>query len=327
MPLPFILGGAAIIAATSGIKKGFDAKNKNDEAKEIVENAQFRFKQAEEHLKNEGALLNQNLEDFAEFKLLVFITQIKNLVELLKKCKDRASSNLNHENINLTPEEIKQLENTVSNSLEITSGLAKGLQSGALTAFGAYGSVGMLASASTGTAISTLGGAAATNATLAWLGGGSLAAGGGGVALGTAVLSGIAAGPLIAVAGFVMDSKAEKNLTEAYDYESEIDINIEKMELSIEGFKATNSRIDELGNIIDGLVSRFDDVFDSINNVGIIEKIKRLFGSSKICELQEIDQLIALGKNLKIALDIPLLDQEGNDNKNFKKEIKRITIS
>ena len=326
MPIPFIIGGIALAAAGAGIKKGLDAKNKNAEAKEIVQNAQYRFQEMEEELKKEGEILNQNLEDLAEFKLLVFRTQIKNLIELLKKCKDRASSSLNHENISLTPEEIKQLENTVSNSLELTSGISKGLQSGVLTAFGAYGSVGMLASASTGTAISTLGGAVATNATLAWLGGGSLAAGGGGMALGTAVLGGIAAGPLIAVAGFVMNSKAEKNLTEAFKYESEIDINIEKMKLSIEGFQATNSRIIELKDTINKLATRFDSIFENINNIGFIEKIKRLLGLSKICELQELDQLIVLGKKLKIALDIPLLDKDGNDNINFNKEIERITI-
>ena len=43
--------------------------------------------------------------------------------------------------------------------------------------------------ASTGTAISTLSGAAATNAALAWLGGGALAAGGGGMAAGEAFLT------------------------------------------------------------------------------------------------------------------------------------------
>ncbi len=48
--------------------------------------------------------------------------------------------------------------------------------------------------ASTGTAISTLSGAAATNAALAWLGGGTLAAGGGGMAAGSAFLS--LAGPV-----------------------------------------------------------------------------------------------------------------------------------
>lgn len=48
--------------------------------------------------------------------------------------------------------------------------------------------------ASTGTAISTLSGAVATKAALAWLGGGALAAGGGGAAAGSAVLA--LAGPI-----------------------------------------------------------------------------------------------------------------------------------
>lgn len=43
--------------------------------------------------------------------------------------------------------------------------------------------------ASTGTAISALSGAAATNAALAWLGGGALAAGGGGMAVGNAIIA------------------------------------------------------------------------------------------------------------------------------------------
>ncbi|OSM43644.1 hypothetical protein BCY76_007175 [Nesterenkonia sp. PF2B19] len=48
--------------------------------------------------------------------------------------------------------------------------------------------------ASTGTAISTLSGAAASNAALAWLGGGAVAAGGGGTAAGSALLA--LAGPI-----------------------------------------------------------------------------------------------------------------------------------
>jgi hypothetical protein len=57
--------------------------------------------------------------------------------------------------------------------------------------------------ASTGTAISTLSGAAATNAALAWLGGGTLAAGGGGMAAGEAFLA--LAGPVgWAIAGVAL---------------------------------------------------------------------------------------------------------------------------
>ncbi|WP_207797903.1 hypothetical protein [Shewanella xiamenensis] len=51
---------------------------------------------------------------------------------------------------------------------------------GGSTALGAWGLVSLIGSASTGTAISSLSGVAATNATLAWFGGGSLATGGGG---------------------------------------------------------------------------------------------------------------------------------------------------
>ena len=64
---------------------------------------------------------------------------------------------------------------------------------GAVAAAGTTATVAAIGSASTGTAIASLSGAAATKATLAWLGGGALAAGGGGVAMGVAVLTGGAA--------------------------------------------------------------------------------------------------------------------------------------
>ncbi|NMT56681.1 hypothetical protein HKB02_03245, partial [Vibrio parahaemolyticus] len=68
---------------------------------------------------------------------------------------------------------------------------------GGTAAVGAWGLVSIIGSASTGTAIATLSGAAATNATLAWFGGGALAAGGAGMSGGMMVLGGIVAAPMI----------------------------------------------------------------------------------------------------------------------------------
>ncbi len=71
-----------------------------------------------------------------------------------------------------------------------------GLGGTAIAGVASYGMFSLISAccvSSTGTAISTLSGAAATNATLAWLGGGSVAAGGGGVALGSVVATGGAA--------------------------------------------------------------------------------------------------------------------------------------
>jgi hypothetical protein len=80
-------------------------------------------------------------------------------------------------------------------------GLA-GAGAGTLATAGAFALAGAFGTASTGAAIGGLSGAAATNATLAWFGGGALSAGGGGMATGGLVVLG-AAGvvAIVAVAG------------------------------------------------------------------------------------------------------------------------------
>lgn len=82
----------------------------------------------------------------------------------------------------------------VSNTSKGIAGAGAGLAVitlGPTTAMGIATTFGV---ASTGTAISALSGAAATNAALAWLGGGALAAGGGGIIAGNAFLA--LAGPI-----------------------------------------------------------------------------------------------------------------------------------
>lgn len=74
------------------------------------------------------------------------------------------------------------------------AGVGAGVAVVALGPTAAMGIATTFGVASTGTVISTLSGAAATNAALAWLGGGALAAGGGGMAAGNAFLA--LAGPV-----------------------------------------------------------------------------------------------------------------------------------
>lgn len=114
--------------------------------------------------------------------------------------------------------------------------------------------------ASTGTAISTLSGATATNAALAWLGGGALAAGGGGMAAGNAFLA--LAGPVgWAIAGVSLlasglifwKSKSDKNhLENVFIAISERDI--KSYELAIIELKERISRIiDENSKLTDAI--------------------------------------------------------------------------
>ena len=240
MALPFILAGAALLAGGIGVKKGIDAKEDFDRAERIGRRAKRNHEDAIESLESEREKTNQSFQDLGRLKVSIFSDQIKYLVDEIKKRKKAKSKMTGFEQM-VEELNLPQMEKMVLGSLDIEKGLASGAASGALMGLGAYGSVGMLASASTGTAIASLSGAAATNATLAWLGGGSLAAGGFGMAGGMVVLGGLVAGPAIAITGFVMASKAEEALTKARDYESEVDQAIEKinsMEIVLKGLQA-----------------------------------------------------------------------------------------
>jgi outer membrane murein-binding lipoprotein Lpp len=99
---------------------------------------------------------------------------------------------------------------------------AGGLGAGSAAAVGSWSLVALVGSASTGTTIGTLSGAAATNATLAWFGGGALAAGGAGMAGGMLVLGGLACAPAIAFAVWHSRSKLKQIATEVEHLQSEM---------------------------------------------------------------------------------------------------------
>ena len=101
------------------------------------------------------------------------------------------------------PEELK----TASVGAGVLLGGLGGAVAGTAAGFAASGAttaaVMAVGCASTGTPIAALSGVAATNATLAFLGGGSLAAGGGGMALGSTMLGVSTAGVGILIGGIV----------------------------------------------------------------------------------------------------------------------------
>ena len=96
----------------------------------------------------------------------------------------------------LQAEKIEKDYNNI-NARNTSAGAAGATAGAAVATLGPTAAMGIATTfgvSSTGTAISTLSGAAATNAALAWLGGGALAAGGGGMAAGRLLL--MLAGPV-----------------------------------------------------------------------------------------------------------------------------------
>lgn len=231
MPLPFILAGIAIAAASYGVKKGFDAKSDYDEADRVNERAKDIYDTATRKLNNERKETNNALENLGRFKFELYDNRVIPFSEAFSKIKNIEPKEviINGEKLTIKPSDILAINDTAMQMKEVVSGGIAALGTGGLTGLAAYGGVGMFASASTGTAIAGLSGAAATNATLAWLGGGALSAGGLGIAGGTAILGGIVAGPVLAIGGMMLASKAEEskhnaysNLSKAKEYEEEM---------------------------------------------------------------------------------------------------------
>jgi hypothetical protein len=300
MPLPIVLWGAAAALGATGVFKGAKAVGNMKEAKEIGEAAEKKYDKAIDKLEEYKISTNVKLEELGRLKLSVFTEQIKHTVDVIKQSKD-ASSKLENFGSSISVDELKEMEKMVLNSLKLESGLLSGASGGALAGFGAYSSVGLLASASTGTAISGLSGVAASNATLAWLGGGSIASGGFGMAGGMLALGGIVAGPALAIGGFMLASKAEIALTKAMEYSAEVDDAVAELKLVRTILKGIQKNADEIIYTLNQLVERFELM--KVNDNSDPEAFKQMIVNTKI---------------LKELLDCKIIDDEGSPIKNIK---------
>lgn len=269
MAIPIIIGGLSLMAGAFGAKKGFDAKSNYDRARDIVSQAHSKYESVTKKLERQKEKTAEQIQLLGELRLTTDAIQIKRFVEVVKQIHDASHKPIQTENIkiqSISPD-LQCLEVSSYQAADILKDGITAVTSGVLTGIGASGLATSIGAASTGTAISTLSGAAATNATLAWLGGGSLASGGMGIAGGTAVLGGAIAGPAIAVIGFAAAKKSERALTEAYERELEIDVAIEQIKNGISVLKAISKRTKEIHATIIALVDRLDCALEKVEAV------------------------------------------------------------
>lgn len=314
MPIPFafiaIGAGAAALGVGKGIKAGVDQKDANEtneSARDIVNDATKAAKTSRENsskaIENLGRkkiwILDNSVESFVHlFEQLhnVELGESPGMDELKKFRIDRQSFG-----------ELKQMSAMASS---IAGGIAGGAAAGALAAIGAYGGAMTLgACATTGTAIASLSGAAATNATLAFLGGGALSVGGLGIAGGTAVLGGLVAGPALAVMGFVVGAKASANKDAAYS-------NLAKAEKYREEVKTVQvlcKAIRMRANMFERLLIKLDAIFEPLTEslAQIIQTSGTDFSRYTKEEKAVVAANLSLAKAIKAVLDTPILTEAG----------------
>ncbi|MFS0517172.1 hypothetical protein ACEYW6_20985 [Nostoc sp. UIC 10607] len=142
--------------------------------------------------------------------------------------------------------------------------------------------------------ISQLGGAAAWNATIACLGGSSMAVGG-------AVLGSITLGPALMVGGFQLAGKGEEALTKAREYEANVNVEIANIEAAQDFLLQVKRRTVELANLVCNLNNRAKSALQELE----AQPFNRDRDASKF---QEVALLI---KALAEIMKIPILDHEG----------------
>jgi len=267
MPLPLILGAAAVATAVFGAKKGYDGYQKHSEADEIVKSAKHcydRKKSAFDDQENETTFALDMLGK-KELEIGQGLGEFKALAD--KLLQELNAGRQNKLEISIPKHELQKIESYSYTAIGVLGTVAGAGAAGAAAGFAVYGGVMALGAASTGTAISSLAGVAATNATLAAIGGGSLATGGLGIAGGTAILGAAVAAPVLAIAGWAYDSHGEEALKNARKVGLEVDEAVEKLGRAIEQLGETEEYVRKIKRTLASIYGQFNQYFDSLKDI------------------------------------------------------------
>ena len=259
--IPALVTGVVAIAAAVGGKKVYDAYKNRDEAEKVNKEAQSLYDNARAELDKERLSTQKSLEDLGKLKFEIYQNKVIPFQDIFSKIINLPKEiKINGEDKKfITKEELEKMKEVNLSLTEVVGGGITALGAGGLTGLAAYGGVATFGAASTGTAISTLSGAIATNATLAWFGGGALGVGGLGIAGGVAVLGGIVAAPVLAIGGLMLASKAEEIKENAYSNLEIAKLSVKEMELAKSKTIAIRKKVFEAREILNK-VSKYLDL-------------------------------------------------------------------
>ena len=314
MPLPLVFIIPAILSGSLGVGKGIKAGVDMKNAKDTNEQANNLLENEKNNLETHRKYCSKALENLGRKKLYILDDSIYRFITTIEKIKNVElirTLGLNElSKFRIDTKSFSELKEMGSYASSLLGGTATGALGGALTAFGAWGAATTFASASTGTAIATLSGAAASNATLAFFGGGSLAAGGLGMAGGTVVLGGLVAGPALAVMGFVIGAKASAQKEKAYENLAQA----KKISEELSSAALVCDGIRRRCNMFYNLLIRLDAVFTPL--VIQVQKIVSMNGydykNFSQQQRQTLAATFALAGAIKAVLDTPILTETGN---------------
>lgn len=300
------------------------------EANKRIKDSEARQERAKERLESQRSDTKSSIEKLGSAKFIAFENS---LVGFHNRCMRIGKSELNRlkiSNPNLSAHDVKQINHDIGKQVvelkAIGVSVGGGIVAGSVAAGGTMAAVSVFGVAGTGTAIGSLSGVAATNATLAWLGGGSLATGGAGVAGGMVVLGGIALAPIAIFGMFMGASKGKQKLEKAKEFEAEVDLLVERIETLILELRLIEKASNTFTKVVVGidkicqvLNDKLDPIIERLESRTFFQKLKDFFSSrflGKNFLLQ--DELISFQNALHAAIvlkgliDKPVMNEDGS---------------
>ena len=308
------------------VKKGIDYGNEkikqtNEKYKESKEKQQ-EIKRVETAIKNFEQVWNTSIElrkkdiDGIAEKINIKNKKLINAVERLQRIVNYFTVYDNDCKVNEEIFHKNTVEASAAENIRLKSEaetVKKGVMAGAGTLGAVLTGVAAVGTAGTGTAISSLSGSAFLSASLAKLGGGTLAAGGLGVMGGLAVAGALFTVPTIATVFYLWTKDTEEKYGKAKEYEAKLAEEKQKLK----------ELLREYGAIYNNLVT-----FDYILKRGI----KLIENCCLILELEpagsDYSRIIGLLKNVEIMTnaiaDTVIVDEEGKLNPQVASQLKKL---
>ncbi|PDW21197.1 sortase [Helicobacter pylori] len=282
MPLPFILGGLALVAVGYGFKKGIDALDADCEADEFIKKAENLKEEAKRKVDSAQSSRNQALVRLGKKKLHVLSHTVSNFLNHFHRLERLRIT------IGTKDTDMQDIQKQVLGARNLLNQLnTKGIDGDS--------ALGVIAGCS---------GLGASGFTAGAVLGGGLAASG---LAGMAVVGGLLAAPALAILGAISADEMEKKRDDAKAYCSQVEKAVKEADVVIDNLQAVR----KMADLFTMQITKFDALFFSLSQEAIATMKKHNYDTSRYNQ-KERDQLsviVSTLMTLSAFLKVSIMDK------------------
>ncbi|MFB7650795.1 MULTISPECIES: hypothetical protein [unclassified Streptomyces] len=266
--IPVVLIGVGVATGGSGVVLGGKGVHDLKRSKVRLEEAGQGYERRRAQTEGALAATNTALKALGEQQKHALVDVVVRMGNFLRRNERqvRESERLLVDGVDATMTRVPGLRGLDVDAVAWIGGALGSAAAGAVAGAGITAAASSFGVASTGAAISGLAGAAAESATLAVLGGGTLASGGGGMALGATALNFVTIGPALLVGGLVVKGRGQKAITQAREFEAKVTVAIAELDETNTRLKGVDARVAELRELLADLTFRALEALDLLES-------------------------------------------------------------